>query len=128
MDRSENMRAIKSKNTSPEIFVRKQLHRLGFRFRLHRKDLPGSPDIVLPKYFTVIFVNGCFWHRHQGCTRCSTPGTNKAYWKKKFDRNVQRDKENYSALEKLGWKVIIIWECETKNSELLRKTFSSIKI
>jgi len=98
--------------------VRSLLHLIGFRFRIHRKDLPGSPDIVLPKYRTVIFVHGCFWHRHEGCSRCTTPSTNRKYWQKKFKANVARDKEVISNLEEDGWKVCIIWECEAKKNKM----------
>ena len=107
------MSRIRSKDTAPEIRVRSMLHKAGYRFRLHVKDLPGKPDIVLPKYKTVIFVHGCFWHRHKGCSKATTPSTNSEYWKKKFQRNVERDKQDQAELKKLGWKVIVIWECET---------------
>lgn len=109
------MSSVKGKNTKPERVVRSLLHRSGFRFRLHRKDLPGCPDIVLPKYKTVIFVHGCFWHRHSGCPRTTTPKTNVDSWEKKFADNVARDERNRTALEELGWKVIVIWECEIKD-------------
>ena len=123
--RSRNMAAIKSKNTKPEIAVRKMLHALGYRFRLHRKDLPGSPDIVLPKYKTVIFVHGCFWHRHENCKYASTPKTRKEFWENKFNENMKRDKNNFKELKKLNWNLLVIWECETKNINLLIKKFSS---
>ena len=116
--RSRNMSAIKSKNTKPEIAVRKLLHSMGYRFRLHRKDLPGSPDIVLPKYKTVIFVHGCFWHRHENCKYASTPKTRKEFWNKKFNDNILRDKKNLEILSSLGWKIIIIWECEIRNKKI----------
>jgi len=119
------MSAIKSKNTKPEIAVRKMLHALGYRFRLHRKDLPGSPDIVLPKYKTVIFVHGCFWHRHENCKFASTPKTRKEFWENKFNENMKRDKNNFKELKKLNWNLLVIWECETKNINLLIKKFSS---
>lgn len=119
--RQRNMSAIKGKDTKPEIQVRKALHALGYRFRLHRKDLPGKPDIVLPKYKTVIFVNGCFWHRHPGCKYASTPSTNSDFWNAKFEENTARDKRNYAQLEELGWKVVVIWECEAKDIEKLIK-------
>ena len=116
--RSEIMSKVRSENTSAEIRVRKLLFRMGYRFRLHRKDLPGSPDIVMPKYKTVIFVNGCFWH---GCPTCKhariRPATNADYWNKKLDRNIQRDQENYKKLKDLGWRVLVVWECETKKSK-----------
>jgi len=122
------MSRIRSKNTKPEILVRKWLHKQGFRFRLHQKDLPGKPDIVLPKYRTVIFVHGCFWHRHPGCKKTTTPSTNTEFWEEKFRKNVDRDVRNRETLEALGWKVIVVWECEVKDSEqsgiagLIRKT------
>ena len=112
--RSRNMSAIKSKNTKPEITLRKLLHSMGYRFRLHRKDLPGSPDIVLPKYKTVIFVHGCFWHRHENCKYATTPKTRKEFWDKKFRENINRDNLNQANLALKGWKIIIIWECQLK--------------
>ncbi len=108
------MSGIRSKNTRPEMIVRSWLHRNGYRFRLHRKDLPGKPDVVLPKYKTVIFVHGCFWHRHEGCKKATTPKNNKEFWEKKFSENMERDKVCYLKLKDLGWKVVVIWECETK--------------
>ena len=118
--RSRNMSAIKSKNTKPEIAVRKLLHSMGYRFRLHRKDLPGSPDIVLPKYKKVIFVHGCFWHRHENCKYASTPKTRQEFWNKKFKTNIQRDLEIQEKIKILDWRSVVIWECETKNLENLR--------
>ena len=118
--RSRNMSAIKSKNTKPEIKVRKLLHSMGYRFRLHSKDLPGSPDIVLPKYKTVIFVHGCFWHRHENCKYASTPKTRKEFWNKKFTENKKRDLEIQEKIKILDWRSVVIWECETKNIENLR--------
>ena len=118
--RSRNMSAIKSKNTKPEIKVRKILHSMGYRFRLHSKDLPGSPDIVLPKYKTVIFVHGCFWHRHENCKYASTPKTRKEFWNKKFTENKKRDSEIQEKIKILDWRSVVIWECETKNIEDLR--------
>ena len=113
--RSEIMAKVHSTNTTPEVRVRKLLHSMGYRFRLHRRDLPGNPDIVLPKYKTVIFVHGCFWH---GCPICRharvRPATNAEYWNKKLDRTMERDKSNVTALEQMGWRVMIIWECETR--------------
>ena len=114
------MSAIKSKNTKPEIKVRKLLHSMGYRFRLHSKDLPGSPDIVLPKYKTVIFVHGCFWHRHENCKYASTPKTRKEFWNKKFTENKKRDSEIQEIIIILDWRSVVIWECETKNIENLR--------
>ena len=114
------MSAIKSKNTKPEIKVRKILHSMGYRFRLHSKDLPGSPDIVLPKYKTVIFVHGCFWHRHENCKYASNPKTRKEFWNKKFTENKKRDSEIQEKIKILDWRSVVIWECETKNIENLR--------
>lgn len=114
--RSWNMSRIRSKNTKPEVIVRSLLHRMGYRFRICVKDLPGKPDIVLPKYKTVIFVHGCFWHRHEGCKRCTTPSSNKKYWLEKFQKNKARDLRVVNELEEKGWRVIVIWECEIKGS------------
>ena len=120
--RSRNMAAIKSKNTKPEIKVRQLLHSMGYRFRLHMKDLPGNPDIVLKKYKTVIYVNGCFWHRHPNCKYASTPKTRTSFWSQKFQSNVERDNKNYLKIKNLGWKYIVVWECELKNkSDLVEK-------
>ena len=110
--RSRNMSRIRSKNTKPELMVRKMLHASGFRFRLHDKNLPGKPDIVLPKWKTVIFVHGCFWHRHQGCKRATIPKTRTEWWLNKFDRNIANDSNNCSKLISAGWNVVIVWECE----------------
>ena len=127
--RSRNMSAIKSKNTKPEIAVRKLLHSMGYRFRLHRKDLPGSPDIVLPKYKTVIFVHGCFWHRHNNCKYATTPKTRKEFWENKFEENVKRDNLNQANLTLKGWKIIILWECQLKGDiKKVKKLFSQIEI
>ena len=124
--RSRNMSAIKSKNTKPEIVVRKILHSMGYRFRLHGKDLPGSPDIILPKYKTVIFVHGCFWHRHENCKYASTPKTRAEFWESKFAGNIKRDKINQTNLVKLGWKILIVWECDLKKTHYLKDLFLSI--
>ena len=113
--RSWNMSQIKGKNTKPEIIVRKFLHASGYRFRIHQKNLLGKPDIVLSKYKTVVFVHGCFWHRHENCKYSSFPKTNIEFWREKFKRNVERDNQIISDLERLGWNVIIIWECEVKS-------------
>lgn len=111
--RHEIMQNVKTKNTAPEIKLRSLLHKNGFRFRVNRKDLPGKPDIVLPKYRAVIFVHGCFWHDHD-CPRGQRPQTNADFWNQKIDRNVIRDKSDVSLLESLGWRVLIVWECEIK--------------
>lgn len=109
--RASIMRAVKSENTSPEIFVRRTFHAMGFRFRLHVKNLAGRPDLAFPRFKTVVFVNGCFWHWH-GCPRTRLPSTNVKYWKSKISRNVKRDQKNYRKLRKEGWRVFIIWECK----------------
>ena len=111
--RHEIMQNVKTKNTAPEIKLRSLLHKNGFRFRVNRKDLPGKPDIVLPKYRAVIFVHGCFWHGHD-CPRGQRPQTNADFWNQKIDRNVIRHKSDVSLLESLGWRVLIVWECEIK--------------
>ena len=116
--RSWNMGRIRSIHTKPEIIVRSLLHRIGYRFKINDKQLPGRPDIVLPKYKTVIFVNGCFWHQHNKCSKATIPSSNREYWLKKFEKNVLRDRKVRKELRKLKWKVIIIWECEIiKNPE-----------
>jgi DNA mismatch endonuclease (patch repair protein) len=118
------MRKIGPKNSRQEIYVRKMIFSMGYRFRLHRKDLPGKPDIVFPKYKKVIFVHGCFWHGHKNCKRATLPKTNRIFWKKKIIKNKIRDKENYVQLRKAGWKYFIIWQCEIKkqkNLSLARK-------
>jgi DNA mismatch endonuclease (patch repair protein) len=119
------MRLVRSKNTNPEMTARSLLHRLGFRFRLHRKDLPGNPDIVLPKYSTAIFVHGCFWHRHKGCPRASTPSTHQDYWIPKFKRTMERDRRNQKELKQLGWNVIVLWECELRELNQLAARLKS---
>ena len=118
------MSAVKGKDTKPEILVRKWLHAAGYRFRLHVKELPGKPDIVLPKYMTIIFVNGCFWHQHRGCSHAKLPGTNREFWEDKLRKNVERDERNYQELRGMGWKVRIIWECEVK--DILNQSIMSI--
>ncbi len=112
--RSYNMSKIKGKDTKPEIIVRKFLFSKGFRYRLHNKKLPGTPDIVLPKYKTVIFINGCFWHGHEGCKYYVIPKTRTDWWLNKINRNIEKDKENKIKLTDLGWKIVEIWECKLK--------------
>ncbi|PSJ21039.1 very short patch repair endonuclease [Halomonas sp. ND22Bw] len=112
--RSRMMSAIRDKNTNPELAVRRYLHAQGFRYRLHRRDLPGNPDLVLPKYRLAIFVHGCFWHRHSGCFYATTPSSRSAFWEEKFQKNVERDERNNQALLKSGWRVMVIWECGLK--------------
>jgi len=114
--RSWNMSRIRGANTKPELAVRSMLHRMGYRFRISDKTLPGKPDIVLPKYRSVIFVHGCFWHRHPGCKYTYTPKSRLDFWSRKFEENVMRDKNNLSLLKKAGWLPIVIWECEIKHN------------
>jgi DNA mismatch endonuclease (patch repair protein) len=116
--RSYNMSQIKGKNTKPEIIVRRFLHAKGFRFRLHNNLLPGKPDIVLKKYRTVVFVNGCFWHGHDDCKYFILPKTRRLWWENKLDKNKERDLESKRKLSFLGWKVIVIWECELKKDKI----------
>ena len=123
--RSYNMAQIKGKNTKPEEIVRKLLFARGFRYRKNVSALPGTPDIVLPKYKTCIFVNGCFWHRHEGCKYTTTPHTREEFWQKKFQNNIERDELVKNELEKLGWKVIIVWECELRK-RVINKTFEKL--
>lgn len=118
--RSQIMALVKSKDTKPEMVVRKLLHSMGYRFRLHRKDLPGTPDIVLPKYRVVIFVNGCFWHGHENCPNSRLPKTNKGFWNEKIEKNKQRDRKNIEKLLAQGWKPMIIWSCELRDIKKLK--------
>lgn len=115
--RSRMMSGIRGKNTKPELLVRKYLHAHGYRFRIHRKDLPGKPDVVLPKFRTCLFIHGCFWHRHVGCRYATTPKTRVEFWNEKFQQNVARDLANIQSLEAAGWNVLIIWECQLKADE-----------
>lgn len=108
------MSRVRTKGTAPELALRSALHYAGIRFRLHRKDLPGKPDIVLPKYNSVIFVHGCFWHHHEGCIKSKMPKTNIEFWQDKIIANIKRDKSNQGDLEKLGWQVLVVWECDIK--------------
>jgi DNA mismatch endonuclease (patch repair protein) len=119
--RSWNMSRVRNKNTKPELIVRSILHRNGYRYRLHKKDLPGHPDIVLPKFNAVIFVHGCFWHRHKNCPDATTPKTRTEFWLTKFKNNIERDKKNKVSLIQTGWRVIIVWECETSAPDMLLK-------
>lgn len=123
--RSYNMSRIRSTNTKPEEIVRKYLFSQGFRYKKNVKELPGKPDIVLPKYRAVIFVNGCFWHGHEGCSKFIWPKSNQEYWEKKLLGNIIRDKENYKRLEQLQWKVFIVWECQLK-SEMKEQTLVNL--
>ena len=125
--RSWNMSRVRSVDTNPEKIVRSWLHLNGWRFRLHDKTLPGSPDIVMKKYGTVIFIHGCFWHSHQGCRRATIPKTNREFWEKKLKGNVERDKKAREQLSQMGWKVIVIWECEVKNGKFKDIIIKSLK-
>ena len=124
-ERSEIMRRVKGMDTTPEIAVRSLAHRLGYRFRLHKKDLPGKPDLVFPSRMRVIFVHGCFWHSHPGCSRTRIPDANRPYWEGKILRNMRRDEENVKKLKGLGWRVLVIWECETNHRDALSKKLVS---
>lgn len=116
--RSRLMGRVRGKNTKPEMIVRSVVHRMGFRFRLHRKNLPGTPDIVLPKHKKIILVHGCFWHGHD-CPRSKHPASHQEFWDRKLNSNIERDARNHSALEASGWSILVVWECETRKPELL---------
>lgn len=120
------MQSIRSTNSKAEILVRSALHANGFRFRVHNKKLPGTPDIVLAKYQTVILVHGCFWHRHENCRHSSIPKTNTEFWIDKFERNAQRDRKNLKELTDAGYEVIVLWECELKTSTKLEETLDRL--
>ena len=124
--RSEMMSHIKGKNTKPEIAVRKMIYKMGYRYRLHRKDLPGKPDIVFGPMNLALFVNGCFWHRHVNCKYAYNPKTRKNFWNKKFTDTIKRDIKNRIELEKLGWESAVIWECETLDQDVLKDRILNI--
>jgi DNA mismatch endonuclease (patch repair protein) len=124
--RSELMGRIRGKGTKPELLVRSAAHRLGYRFRLHVKYLPGRPDLVFRSRKVALFVHGCFWHRHEGCPHCYDPKSNIEFWNQKFNKNVVRDQRVRMGLEGMGWRVAIIWECETANSDSLRKRLKEL--
>jgi len=124
-ERRRTMRAVKSNDTTAELAVRRIVHKLGYRYRLHRKDLPGKPDMVFPSRRKVIFVHGCFWHQHQGCRRSRRPKSNQSYWLPKLRRNSERDARVQAELADIGWKVFVVWECEVKNTQLLKERLSS---
>ena len=124
--RSYIMGRIRGKDTKPEIIVRSICHSMGLRYRLHRKDLPGSPDLVFPKFRLCLFVHGCFWHRHSGCQYAYTPKSRTEFWLSKLTRNTERDLEVQNALQALGWHTEVVWECETKDLKLLRKKLQLI--
>lgn len=119
--RKKTMSLVRDKDTKPEMAVRKLVHSIGYRYRLHRKNLPGCPDLVFPSRHKVIFVHGCFWHGHDCRAGKNRPSSNKSYWISKLERNIQRDGENLRKIKKLGWNPLVIWECEIKNSEVLTK-------
>ena len=125
--RSEMMSGIRGRNTHPELQVRAYLHARGLRFRLHRKDLPGRPDVVLPKYRVAVFVHGCFWHRHPGCKFTTEPATREDFWRQKFAANVSRDLRNQEALLQAGWRVLVIWECGLRSKSNLESVLQWIK-
>jgi DNA mismatch endonuclease (patch repair protein) len=128
--RSYNMSRIRGKDTKPEVVVRKYLFSQGFRYRKNVKKLPGCPDIVLPKYKTCIFVNGCFWHKHEGCRYFVWPKSNADFWRQKIEKNISRDHQNYSDLSSAGWNIIVVWECEIKKDrfeETMNRVVSALK-
>jgi DNA mismatch endonuclease (patch repair protein) len=124
--RSWNMSRIRGTNTKPELLVRSLLHRLGYRFLLHVRELPGRPDIVLPKWQRIIFVHGCFWHRHPGCSQAYQSKSRKRFWQHKLERNVVRDRKVCAKLRRMGWRVSIIWECQTKQEDTLERRVGAI--
>ncbi len=124
--RSRIMAAVRSTHTMPERRVRSIAHRMGYRFRLQRRDLPGTPDIVFPRHRVCILVHGCFWHRHPGCKFATLPKTRTEYWRSKFDRNVERDRKNITELKTLNWKVEVIWECETRDAHTIAGRLNEI--
>ncbi|MCC7411784.1 MAG: DNA mismatch endonuclease Vsr [Gammaproteobacteria bacterium] len=123
--RSWNMSRIRGRDTQPELVVRSVLHRLGFRFRVHEQELPGCPDVVLPRHRVVVFVHGCFWHRHRGCRFAYTPKSNGAFWSDKFEQNVGRDSRNRKELRRLGWRVVVIWECQAADRTALTQRLAA---
>ncbi|MDE5832512.1 MAG: DNA mismatch endonuclease Vsr [Desulfovibrio sp.] len=125
--RSEMMSGVRSRNTGPEIIVRKWLHSQGYRFRLHRKDLPGTPDIVMPGRRLAIFVHGCFWHRHGNCRIAKIPLTRTEWWQEKLGRNVARDRKVLRELVALGWRAVVVWECETRDGRFIEKLTAKLR-
>jgi len=119
--RSENMRAIRGKDTTPEVLTRKALYAMGYRYRLHKRGLPGRPDIVLSRFRSVIFVHGCFWHRHSCRNGRATPTTNADFWRNKFEQNMNRDRRQKQLLRRLGWNVMVVWECQTRDHRRLQE-------
>lgn len=127
VSRSENMRRIKSKDTAPELLVRRLVWGLGYRYRLYRKDLPGKPDLTFGPFKKIIFVHGCFWHQHNGCADARLPKSRQEYWVPKLQRNSRRDAEVLSLLQERGWKVLVIWDCETKLPDLAERIESFLR-
>ena len=125
--RSSMMAAVRQRHTKPEMNLRKALYGIGLRYRLHRKDLPGTPDIVIVRSQVAIFVNGCFWHRHSGCSKATTPALRAEFWRKKFEANVLRDRKAQSRLRRVGWKVVVVWECQVKNGVLALKVAQNLQ-
>lgn len=125
-DRSKHMAKIGSKDTRPELALRRALHKQGLRFRLHAKQLPGKPDLTFPRFKTIVFVHGCFWHRHLACSVASVPKSNTEYWLDKFNKNIKRDREVKQKLEALGWRVIVVWECELRSRESVIATSQAL--
>ncbi|MDP2983998.1 MAG: DNA mismatch endonuclease Vsr [Candidatus Latescibacter sp.] len=119
--RSWLMSRVPSKDTTPEFIVRRLVHAMGYRYRLHRSDLPGKPDIVLPRHKKIIFVHGCFWHRHKACRKASVPKSRTAFWLDKFEKNVKRDTRNIGILKKQGWKILVVWQCQTTDRDKLEQ-------
>jgi DNA mismatch endonuclease (patch repair protein) len=115
------MAAVRGRDTKPELIVRSLAHRMGYRFRLHRKDLPGKPDLVFPRHRKVIFVHGCFWHQHPGCRFATRPATRREFWAEKLEGNRQRDRRVQRELRRQGWEVLILWECQTRNPQILER-------
>ena len=127
-ERSRNMAAIRSRDTKPEMFVRRYLHSMGWRYGLHNKKLPGTPDIVMRRFKTVIFVHGCFWHGHENCKYYRLPKSNTEFWQTKVDKNRARDVRDIDALHKLGWRVVVVWECQLKTEGRRQDTFNKLSV
>lgn len=126
--RSKIMASVGQRNTGPELRLRRLLHRLGLRYRLHDKKLPGSPDLVFPRFHAVAFVHGCFWHAHEGCKFATKPSTRKQFWNNKFEASVKRDRKNYDALEANGWRVLVVWECSIKTLNEVELNVLGLKV
>lgn len=114
------MARVRGQDTAPELAVRHMLHAMGYRFRLHRRDLPGTPDVVLPRHRKIIFIHGCFWHRHEGCSRTTSPASHREFWEAKLSANAERDRRNQALLREAGWRVLVVWECETRSLDRVR--------